>query len=195
MSNWFNSSAKGFGKWLKGGILFILVLIPLLGFTGIQLENHDQFCTSCHTEPESTYVDRSHMQTAVDLASFHSNENTRCIDCHSGEGLNGRLHAMTVGGSDLLKFVSNNYSQPAPLSHPISDDKCLKCHDGIFNQRSFDNHFHAFLPKWQQISDTASTCVDCHQSHTTNNSPQLAFLSEQQTVQNCNQCHREIGEG
>ena len=97
--------------FLKIAVLLAVVLIPVAGFTGMQLENHDSFCASCHTSPESDYVDRAHAGTAVDLASFHTGQGVRCIDCHSGEGVNGRVQAMPLGGHDLLKFVSGNFPQ------------------------------------------------------------------------------------
>jgi nitrate/TMAO reductase-like tetraheme cytochrome c subunit len=181
-------SRKSF-RFLKIVSLLALVLIPSAVFAGAQLENHDSFCASCHTDPESTYVDRTHGGTAVDLASFHSGEGVHCIDCHSGEGANGRAKAMTLGGHDLLKFVSGQYPQPAPLTHAISDVNCTKCHSDISEGRDFNNHFHVFLPQWQQRSDKAATCVDCHQSHTTDGTAQIVFLNEQHTTAECQQCH------
>lgn len=181
-------------SFLKIAILLAVVLIPVAGFTGMQLENHDGFCASCHTDPESEYVDRAHAGTAVDLASFHTGQGVRCIDCHSGEGVNGRVQAMTLGGHDLLKFVSGNFPQPAPLTRSIDDVNCTKCHSDISQGRDFNNHFHIFLPQWQQQSANAATCVDCHQSHTTNGTEQIAFLNEQHTVPVCQQCHNFAGE-
>ena len=67
-----------------------------IAFAGAQLENHDDFCASCHTDPESEFVNRAHGGTAVDLASFHTGEGVHCIDCHSGEGVNSRSHATSI---------------------------------------------------------------------------------------------------
>jgi nitrate/TMAO reductase-like tetraheme cytochrome c subunit len=58
---------------------------------------HDQFCASCHTQPESIFFQRSTGALAVDLASFHTTQKTRCIDCHSGPGLFGRMQAELLG--------------------------------------------------------------------------------------------------
>lgn len=164
-------------------------MIPIFGFTGTQLEDHDNFCASCHTNPESEYVDRAHAGTAVDLASFHTSEGVRCIDCHSGKGVNGRIQAMTLGGHDLLKFVSGQFPQPAPLTRSIDDISCTKCHSNISQKRDFNNHFHFFLPQWQQLKDDAATCVDCHSSHAIDGMVQNAFLNEQHTVSICQECH------
>ncbi len=174
---------------MKTAVLLALIVVPLVGATGAQLENHDSFCASCHTNPESDYVDRAQAETAVDLASFHTGEGVRCIDCHSGKGMNGRIHAMRQGAQDLVKFVSGNFPQPAPLTHPIEDINCTKCHSDISQGRDFNNHFHIFLPDWQRLSTNAAACVDCHQSHTTDGMPQAAFLHEERTVAVCQQCH------
>jgi nitrate/TMAO reductase-like tetraheme cytochrome c subunit len=184
---------RGSLTFLKVAFVAALLIIPVVGFTGMQLENHDNFCASCHTNPESEYVDRAHAGTAVDLASFHTGKDVRCIDCHSGKGAIGRIQAMSLGGHDLLKFVSGHFPQPAPLTRSINDADCTKCHSDISQGRSFNNHFHFFLPQWQQLSDNAATCVDCHRSHTTDGMVQNTFLNEQHTVSICQQCHNFAG--
>jgi len=176
-------------KYIKWFILAGIILIPVTGVTSMQLENHDGFCASCHTDPESEYVARTHGTTAVDLASFHTGEGVRCIDCHSGNGASGRIQAMALGAHDLLKFVSRQFPQPAPLTRAINDINCTKCHTDTSQGRDFNNHYHYFLPKWQQLSDNAGTCTECHQSHTTNGDVQIAFLNEQHTVPICQRCH------
>ena len=178
---------------LKVAFVATLLLIPIVGLTGMQLEDHDAFCASCHTNPESEFVDRAHAGTAVDLASFHTSKDVRCIDCHSGKGAGGRVQAMSLGGRDLLKFVSGNFPQPAPLTRPIGDVNCVKCHSDISQRRDFNNHFHFFLPQWQQRTDNAATCVDCHESHTTDGMVQTSFLNQQRTTSVCQQCHNFAG--
>ncbi len=180
--------------FLKVAVLVAIVVIPVAGFTGMQLENHDDFCASCHTSPESEYVDRAHADSVVDLASFHTGEGVRCIDCHSGKGAGGRIQAMSLGGHDLLKFVSGQFPQPAPLTRSINDVSCTKCHSDISQGRNFNNHFHFFLPQWQQLSGNAATCVDCHQSHAVDGLVQNGFLNEQHTVSICQQCHNFASE-
>ncbi len=185
-------------KWTKflllaGGLIF--VFIPSSVLVGAQLENNDAFCASCHTEPETTYYHRTQGSDLSDLAAFHAGEGVRCIDCHSGEGMNGRLHAMTVGSQDLLKFVSRSYPQPAPLTHPIIDENCLKCHQTVVGNREFTNHYHVFMAKWHELDKNSGNCVDCHAGHATDVAPQQAFLNEQQTEATCDACHTFVGRG
>src|SRR5512143_4066510 len=115
--------------------LFLIVFIPLgliilstaTAVTAMQFENHDDFCASCHSEPEKTYFQRE-AANAVDLASFHAGKDVHCIDCHSGPGLvPGRISALTLGAKDLLAWVSGHAQQPAVHTRPISDANCLKC--------------------------------------------------------------------
>ena len=156
-----------------------------------QLEDHDPFCASCHTQPETTYVDRSQTASAVDLASVHhQHEGTRCIDCHSGPGLTGRAQTMVqVGAVDLLAYVSRTAQQPAPLRNPIPDANCLKCHTEVTQTRSFNRHFHAFLSRWQAVDSQAASCVGCHSSHTTDGDPSVMFLEQARTTAVSQSCH------
>ncbi len=183
------------GRIILGLLLLGVLLIPVFTVTGMQMENNDAFCTSCHTEPEMTFYNRTQAATAVDLSSFHAGEETRCIDCHSGEGLNGRLHAMALGGGDALKFVRGNFPQPSPLTQPISDENCLKCHQETAVSSRQNSHYHVLLAEWQKADPGAAACVDCHQSHSTDGEERLLFLNKDHTTTLCKECHAFAGEG
>ena len=132
---------------------------------GAGQESHDTFCTSCHTMPESTFYDRSTAAQPVDLASFHTTKNTACIDCHSGQGIFGRIQAELMGARNAFKWYTGTAVQPAVLTFPIGDGNCLKCHQQV-TQQNFSpqeqitvpggsnggrgeqgraNHWHAYL--------------------------------------------------
>ena len=177
---------------------FAIVVFAFLsagtGITAAQFENRDSFCASCHTQPESQYYQRDQADQPVDLASFHaSKKQVRCIDCHSGKGTTGRASAMLLGANDLIAFLTRNYKQPAPLTRPITDAHCLKCHSDISQRRDFNNHFHVFLPQWQARDPKAASCVDCHLSHTTDGQASLSFLNQANTSQVCQRCHNFAG--
>jgi predicted CXXCH cytochrome family protein len=185
---------------IKLNTLGIIVIVVILFsgaavFTGTQFENHDSFCSTCHTQPETTYFKRESDKNPVDLATFHATKKVRCIDCHSGKGVIGRMSAIALGTRDLLAFISHNYKQPAPLTRPIGDANCYKCHANIGQRQDFNNHFHVFLPQWQARDPNAAHCVDCHQSHTTNGQASLAFLNQSDTTQVCQRCHNFAGAG
>jgi len=186
-----------FSTWwgkLAGIVLLVLVLTGLTGFTAAQFENRNSFCASCHSEPESTFYQRS-LAAPVDLSSFHTSKQVRCIDCHSGKGLPGRISGLTLGATDLIAFVTKNYKSPAPLTRPIRDDQCLKCHQATIQKQDFNNHFHIFLARWQAADPKAATCVSCHQGHNTDSDQTIAYLNQTVTAQVCENCHAVSGEG
>jgi predicted CXXCH cytochrome family protein len=179
--------------FLGGGVLGIAILIGLTGFGATRLENRDAFCASCHTDPETTYYHRSTATPASDLASFHTEKKVRCIDCHSGSGPAGRAAALMLGAKDLSAFLTHKYTSPAPLTRPISDANCLKCHSDVTKKQDFENHFHVFLAQWQAVDPNAATCVSCHQSHDTSGEAGIAYLNRDSTTQVCQTCHSMSG--
>ena len=195
---------KGKGKFLSflpasfvvtGLILFTFAILVATGTTAyaINLENHDQFCASCHTQPETTYYQHTLDQNATTLADFHSQKDVRCIDCHSGSGAFGRAVGLTQGMQDLLAYYSGHYHNPAITTNKLSDSSCIKCHTDIMSNQSFNNHFHLFLSQWQAIDPNAAGCVDCHTSHTTGTAD-IGFLQQDTVTTQCQNCHNIAGE-
>jgi len=189
------------------------VMFTVAGFTfAATQEQHDSFCASCHTQPESTFVERSIATNPTDLASFHTTQQTRCIDCHSGIGVTGRLSAELMGARNALLWYSGTAQQPAVVNFPLSDDSCLKCHSDVV-QNGFTakeqitvpgarsgregsgrrNHWHTFLSRWQSVSPTSGTCISCHSGHATDGNAQSGFMVSQTVVQQCDDCHRVLG--
>ncbi len=181
-------------RWPVWAALAAVLLFASAGLaTAATQEDHDSFCASCHSQPESTFFQRT-QTAAVDLASQHqAAAATRCIDCHSGPGVTGRAGAMALGARDLAAWVTHTDQQPAPLTVPVSDATCLKCHGDVPTTRDFNRHFHAFLARWQAMDPNAATCVSCHSGHATDGDPSLAFIQQQQTQQVCDNCHRSNG--
>ena len=160
------------------------------------MEEHDSFCASCHTQPETNFYGRSQAANPIDLASFHTTKQTRCIECHSGVGTMGRANAIVLGARNAVYFYTGTAKQPAPLTVPLGDDHCVKCHASVYNATDFNNHFHNLPPRWQAADpNNAASCVDCHSSHTTDGNTQTAFLSQEKTDQVCQSCHQALGGG
>jgi predicted CXXCH cytochrome family protein len=180
-------------KWPLILVIILPVTLMLLGaasgVVAMQFENHDDFCASCHSEPENTYVQRE-AAAPIDLASAHKAKDVRCIDCHSGPGfIPGRVNALMLGAQDLVAWTTGHATQPAVHTRPIEDANCLKCHADVTAQRDFNNHFHVFLSRWQARDPNAATCVSCHQAHHTDGEQQLKFLNRENTVNVCQSCH------
>jgi hypothetical protein len=160
-------------------------------------EQHDSFCSSCHTQPESTFYQRSIAVNPVDLASAHIPDKTRCIDCHSGPGISGRVKAELLGAHNALAYYTGTDVQPAKLTRPIGDENCLKCHQNSVTQTNINlnNHFHVFLTRWQAVDQNAARCVSCHTGHATDGEAQIAFLNRTITEGECQSCHQALGAG
>jgi hypothetical protein len=178
-------------------IIVLGILLTASGFTfAATQEQHDSFCASCHTQPESTFYERSTTSQPVDLASVHTPKKTRCIDCHSGIGLRGRLEAELLGAHNALAFYTGTAVQPAKLTRQVGDASCLKCHaEAVAQQATQNNHFHVFLSRWQQVDASAARCVGCHQGHNNKGSADLLFLERATTQQVCESCHLALGAG
>ncbi len=208
----------------KSSALFtVLIVVVALGailagsgFTyAASQETHDVFCASCHTQPESTFYKRSTSSQPVDLASYHTTQKTRCIDCHSGSGIFGRMQAELLGARNAVRWYTNTATQPAKYTYPISDTNCLKCHQavtqrGIVPQQTVtipgvrgggegegegegrNNHWHEFLARWQASDANAGSCASCHPGHSTGSSAQEGFQNPQTTQNTCNACHHVL---
>ncbi len=178
------------------------VILAIAGVGGvIALESQDAFCASCHTEPEATYFQRSLQEKKVDLASFHSPQNTRCIDCHSGGGgAGGRLKGLQQGARDLAAFVSGNYHRPAITTNPLGDESCTQCHTKILERKQESRkasgmgllgHYHFYLLQWQAEDKDAARCITCHPSHTTGLAS-LQFMPQGKVGAQCDLCHTAL---
>jgi nitrate/TMAO reductase-like tetraheme cytochrome c subunit len=197
------------------GIVALGIFLAASGFTyAASQETHDPFCASCHTEPESTFFQRSTDAQAVDLASYHTTQQTRCIDCHSGQGVLGRMQAELLGARNTVAWYTDTAIQPAKLTIPIQDAHCLKCHQDVV-QRGYKpkvpveifgeggreedeagpNHWHEFLATWQDMAADAGNCTDCHAGHSTDGTAQTGFENIQTTRAVCEACHRLVQEG
>ncbi len=200
-------------------IVGIGVILAASGFTfAASQETHDPFCASCHTQPESTFVQRSTAQP-VDLASFHTTQKTRCIDCHSGSGLFGRMQAELLGARNATTWYMGIAAQPARLIFPIHDGNCLKCPQDVV-QAGFVpkanlpvpggegggfgggereggrmNHWHQFLARWQSADPNAGSCTTCHAGHLTGSTVQAGFMDAPTISQTCDACHQVLRRG
>lgn len=175
-------------------------------------EQNDQFCGSCHTQPESTYLarfDQAQSGKATDLAAFHHKQlyprnspdarSIKCIDCHVGEGFVGRGIVLSLAAWDALKYVTRTARQPAQVVFTVQDEACLKCHDQqvkvglataqqVFN---IDNHFHYLL---FTAGAPREPCVSCHVSHR-EGSEVTAFQFRSVIIPICQDCHQKEGKG
>jgi len=196
--------------FLGGAALAIVLGVGGFAYAATQ-ETHDVFCASCHTQPESTFFQRSTGSQPVDLASFHTGQTTRCIDCHSGPGITGRMGAELLGARNALAWYTHTAGQPAKQTVPIQDANCLKCHQDVV-QRGYvpkttvqglqerrggeeeggTNHWHERLAEWQAATPQAGTCTSCHSGHATDGTLATGFENTQTTQAVCESCHQTL---
>jgi hypothetical protein len=184
--------------WLPALVILLTVgaILAAGGFAYASTqEGHDAFCAACHSQPESTFFRRSVDAQPVDLASFHTTKGTRCIDCHAGTGVTGRLQAELLGARNTALWFTGLARQPAPLTLPITDAACLKCHPQVTANTGQSNHFHAYLARWQAADPEAGSCVGCHPGHATEGSATNGFQNEIQTLAACDACHAALRVG
>jgi nitrate/TMAO reductase-like tetraheme cytochrome c subunit len=195
------------------GAAVVVLLLAGGGFAfAATQESHDPFCASCHTQPEATFVERSQAAQAVDLASYHTTQQTKCIDCHSGRGIAGRVQAELMGAHNALLWYTGTAVQPAVLTTPIGDANCLKCHQDVTSrgyqpkvaiavqgvrggrggEEGGNNHWHELLARWQGTSANAGTCTSCHSGHATDGTAQNGFMNSQTVQATCDACHQML---
>ena len=131
------------------GLTSVLVGIAALGvflatggfiFAASQ-EAHDPFCASCHTQPKLTFFQRSTDAQAVDLAAYHTAQKTRCIDCHSGQGVWGRMAGRIAGGAQCGGLVYEYRHSTSATDHPDSGCQLFKVPPGCDPERIYTQVF------------------------------------------------------
>lgn len=170
---------------MGGGVAISVGVVALSGgLAAAHLENDSAFCASCHTEPETTYYQRS-LTTPTDLASAHAEEEVACVECHSGEGAIGRGETLALGAKNLVFFVTGQYQSPTQAATPITNDHCLKCHNGLVRALDQPTHFHYFTTQWAN----ASACVACHPAHTLGDTVKTRYTTLDVVRPICTECH------
>ena len=166
LSRWLHFAARFplFGKPIFWAVLVLIMFGLTSVTTASTLEDHDQFCASCHMQPEDTYDQRAqavmHLGSVpADLASQHyevfsdknSDSSFRCIDCHRGDqGLGDRGTTLSIGANDLAIYFFGTPDQSlekrSVTSPQVINNSCMACHVDTALTVGFPNHFHNKLP-------------------------------------------------
>jgi|GEM_PF-1207771 len=117
-------------------------------------------CETCHPDAFAAYQTSSHAKL------FYQDQAAPiCISCH---------------GSHEIRKVRLG-AESADFKMSMARDSCGRCHKDKFEKASHELHFKALSLGYER----AATCFDCHGFH-----DNLSLKSgEEQTVEQCRQCH------
>jgi hypothetical protein len=96
-----------------------LMIISVATFKGLNVMHSDSFCGgTCHNvmQPEAV----AHETTA--------HANVYCADCHIGEGAAHFARAKLRGATQMVEFISGDYSRPVPQPTEVPTAICTRCH-------------------------------------------------------------------
>jgi len=172
-----------------------------------RLEQHNDFCNSCHVEPGVPL--HREIRRAFDaappasLAGAHGAARVdgraqdpafRCIDCHGGASPTGRARVKLLAALDGFWYLTGRFEEPDRMAWPLWDEDCQKCH------ARFDE---SAAPAWQAPRfhavalhnvDLDVRCVECHVVHRPGGDPDHHFLHADLVRGRCARCHPEFEE-
>ena len=170
-----------------------------------RLEQDNDFCNACHLTPTKPLHEGIRQafdaRPAVNLASAHAlagnekreDRSFRCIDCHGGASLVGRVRVKALAAKDAFWYVTGDFEEPTAMHSPLWNEDCTKCHAAFEPEDAGGAQpFHA-VPVHNTKFPVA--CVDCHSSHETGGNTQAYFLDAARLQPLCARCHSEFSEG
>jgi len=191
-------------------VFFIIVVSISTGVTHF-IESNDKFCASCHTQPETTYYQRSIEKTSSDLATYHAKKNIDCIDCHSKPWFTGRIISQFQAFNNYLVHRAGEGKKFNKSRSLTGNENCTKCHSNSMwsTERSGHHHSPVMQQKWQAKGGPLQTCESCHNSHgktrrlpgklllTSNNIrvtriKNLPSMKKSHVLNQCQSCHKVL---
>jgi hypothetical protein len=170
-----------------------------------RLEQRNEFCSSCHLEPGVPLHReiRSDFDAAVpaSLAAAHaragveasgSQREFRCIDCHGGTSLVGRLRVKAVAARDAFWYVMGRFEEPRRMRAPLWDEDCAKCHPRFDESEPEEWESPRFHQLAVHNTELGVACVECHRSHEQGGDPEAWFVSAAHVRTQCARCHAEF---
>jgi hypothetical protein len=191
--------------WALVALAALLVAAPTGFVVSDRIEADNDFCTACHLSPgvplhreirrdfdaaPAESLAAAHARAGVDEDG--AKREFRCIDCHGGTSLHGRLRVKAIAARDAFWYVIGRFEEPTSMRHPLWDEDCSKCH------ARFDESEPAEweTPRFHQLAvhnaELGVACVECHLSHEPGGDPELDFIAVAHTRAQCARCHAEF---
>jgi len=176
--------------------------VPVFWHGTDRLEQDDDFCIACHLTPGTPLhialredFDRV---PAVSLAAAHRATSVdgrplRCIDCHGGASIQGRVRVKALAAADALWYLAGHFEEPDEMRWPLWDEDCTACHrqfQGPTSEAWETPHFHELEV---HNVDLGIACVECHESHGVDGDSSTHFLEAETLRIQCVRCHPEFG--
>ena len=118
----------------------------------------------------------------------------RCIDCHGGAGMLGRVRVKALAAKDAFWYVVGHFEEPSGMRWPLWDEDCAKCH-ASFDVRELQA---GQSPRFHQLPvhnvDLGVACVECHMSHDAGGNAGAHFVNAAWVRGQCARCHSEFEE-
>jgi len=171
------------------------------------LEQDDDFCNACHVGPGMPLhagIRRDYeMRPPASLAGRHAAARLadrkdgafRCIDCHGGKSLAGRVRVKALAAKDALVYVSGRFEEPEEMRWPLWDEDCLACHASFEAAGDDARSSPGFHDLAVHNVELGVGCVECHSAHEAGGNPGAFFLHAASVRAQCARCHSEFEEG
>lgn len=176
------------------GILLAVLGAPAGWFASDALESNNDFCTSCHLDantPLHAHKRRDFQASpATSMAAAHhaARADFRCIDCHRGASFPNRVRVKALAARDAVMYVLGRFEEPKAMAHPLWNEDCVQCHARYEPERA--DAFHAIGV--HNLPDFGFDCVQCHRAHPTGRDPALSYLTSDDVLPVCRNCHEEF---
>jgi len=177
---------------------------PLVWVVSDRVEQDNDFCNACHLEPgvplhidirdDFGRVPPTSLAAAHGSARFDGRE-FRCIDCHGGTSLPGRVRVKALAAKDAFWFAVGRFEEPTEMRWPLWDEDCLKCHERFEEATSESWETPRFHELPVHNVELGIACVECHGSHMGDGNPEAHFVRTPAVRTQCARCHAEFGEG
>jgi formate-dependent nitrite reductase cytochrome c552 subunit len=188
-----------------GALLAAAVAGPAGWVASDRLERDNEFCVACHL-PDGTRLHAGKREDLGDwppatLAAAHGMAGVRefdairpfrCIDCHGGTGVAGRVRVKILSAKDAFWYAVGRFEEPTAMRWPLEDADCRRCH-ARFDERGraagVDPAFHELAV---HNAELGVACVDCHLVHDEGGLADHDFLHPEHVRARCAGCHPEL---
>ena len=193
------------------GALAAAMLAASLGAAGWavsdSLEQDNDFCNACHVSKETPLhreIRRDFdARPAASLAGAHAVAGAahrddgalRCIDCHGGTSLAGRVRVKALAAKDAFFYLGGRFEEPRAMRWPLWDEDCRKCHASFAERSPESGRSPGFHELAVHNAGLGVGCVECHRVHASGGDPDVNFLDTGAVRAQCARCHSQFAQG